>query len=80
MTTRELTLLDRLRQLPPARFAEVVDFVEFLVGREERAAAVSRLTSGLRRLDAESLPPLSEEEIAAEIAAVRSMRRDGENP
>lgn len=80
MTTRELTLLDRLRQLPPARIAEVVDFVDFLVSREERAAAASRLTSGLRRLDAESLPPLSEEEIAAEIAAVRSTRRDGENP
>ena len=52
MTAIELQLMERLRKLPPARVAEVADFVEFLASREERAAAGQRLTDGLARLDA----------------------------
>ena len=46
MTTIEAQLIERLKQLPPNRVAEVVDFVEFLAAREERAAAAQRLTEG----------------------------------
>jgi hypothetical protein len=37
MTNMEAQLIEQLRKLPPARMAEVVDFVEFLSQREERA-------------------------------------------
>jgi hypothetical protein len=37
-----LQLIERLKKLPPSRVAEVVDFVEFLAAREERAAAAHR--------------------------------------
>ena len=39
MTAIEAQLIERLKKLPPSRVAEVVDFVEFLSQREERAAA-----------------------------------------
>jgi hypothetical protein len=29
-------LIDKIRALPPDKFAEVVDFVEFLVSRDDR--------------------------------------------
>ncbi len=75
MTAIEVQLMERLKKLPPARVAEVVDFVEFLSQREERAAAAQRLTEGLAQLDALNLPPLSDEDIAAEIEASRQARR-----
>lgn len=75
MTAIEIQLLERLKKLPPSRVAEVVDFVEFLASREERAAAAQRLTEGLERLDALKLPEPSAEEIEAEIQAARQERR-----
>jgi hypothetical protein len=64
MTTIEAQLIERLKKLPPSRVAEVVDFVEFLSQREERAAAAQRLTEGLARLHALKLPAISEDEVA----------------
>jgi hypothetical protein len=55
--------------------AEVVDFVDFLAAREERTAAAQRLTEGLATLDALKLPPVSEDEVEAEIQAARQDRR-----
>jgi hypothetical protein len=78
MTTTELLLLERLKQLPPARVAEVVDFVEFLACREERGMAAERLNAGLSRLDALQLPPLTEDDIEAEIRAARHDRPAGQ--
>ena len=75
MTAIESKLIERLKQLPPSRVAEVVDFVEFLTAREERAAAAQRLTEGLARLDALNLPLLSEDEVEEEIQASRRDRR-----
>ena len=75
MTAIEVQLIERLKKLPPACVAEVVDFVEFLASREARAAAAQRLTQGLARLDALNLPPISEDEVEAEIAASRQERR-----
>lgn len=44
MTAAEQTLIDKIRQLPPQRLAEVEDFIDFLHARDEeqlitRAAA-----------------------------------------
>ena len=78
MTTIESQLIERLKTLPPSRVAEVVDFVEFLASREERAAAAQRLSEGLARLDALKLPPISEAEVAAEVQAARRERHAGQ--
>ena len=75
MTAIEAQLIERLKKLPPSRVAEVVDFVDFLSQREERAAAAQRLTQGLARLDALNLPTISEDEVEAEVQA---SRKDGE--
>ena len=53
----------------------MVDFVEFLASREERAAAAQRLTEGLARLDALKLPQISEDEVEEEIQASRKDRQ-----
>lgn len=75
MTAIESQLIEGLKRLPPNRVAEVVDFVEFLAAREERAAAAQRLSDGLARLDALNLPPISEDEIEDEVQATRRARR-----
>ena len=75
MTAIESKLIERLKQLPPSRVAEVVDFVDFLTAREERAAAAQRLADGMARLDALNLPPLSDDEVEEEIQASRQDRR-----
>ena len=74
MATIDATLIEKLQKLPPQRLAEVKDFVEFLAAREERAVAGARLGESLARLDALNLPPLSDEEITAEIQAARQDR------
>ncbi len=75
MTAIEARLIETLKKLPPSRQAEVVDFVEFLAAREERAAAAQRLGEGLARIDALNLPPVSEGEVEAEVQAARRDRR-----
>ncbi len=77
--TIEAHLIEQLKRLPPARVAEVVDFVEFLTAREERAAAVQRLGDGMARLDAVGLPELSDDEIEAEIQAARQEWRSAQH-
>lgn len=67
-------LIEKLQKLPPQRLAEVADFVEFLAAREERAAAGQCLGESLAKLDTLNLPPLSDDEIAAEIQAARQER------
>ena len=49
--------------------------MEFLAAREERAAAVQRLGEGVARIDALNLPPVSEDEVEAEVQAARRDRR-----
>lgn len=74
MAAIEPSLIQKLQKLPPQRLAEVADFVEFLAAREERIAAAARLGESLAKLDALNLPPLSDEEIEAEIQAARQER------
>ena len=76
MTAIETRLLERLKQLTPTRVAEVVDFVEFLAAREQRAAAIEGLRALHARLpDDEEIPPELEQEIVDEIRAYRAERR-----
>ena len=75
MTVIEARLIERLKKLPPGRVAEVIDFVEFLSAREERAAASERLADAMARLDALNLPPISEDEVEEEVQAVRQASR-----
>jgi hypothetical protein len=74
MATVEPTLIQKLEKLPANRLAQVADFVEFLTAREARAEAGARLGEALAKLDALNLPPVSDEEIEAEIQAARQER------
>jgi hypothetical protein len=73
----EKTLLEKLKSLPPDRLAEVEDFIDFLKDRDERARdeAARRLGDAFAKLDALSSPPLSSEEVQAEIDSARADRR-----
>lgn len=77
MTAIETRLIKRLKQLPPGRVAEVVDFVEFLAAREERSAAAARLGEAMAKLDALDKAALSEDEVENELQAAREARRRG---
>ncbi len=77
MTALEARLIERLKKLPPGRVAEVVDFVDFLTAREDRMAAATRLGTTFAQIDAQGLPPLSDDEIEAEVQADRQDRRQG---
>ena len=72
------TLIEKLKELPPERVAEVEDFVDFLRTREEEArdAAAARLGEAMAKLAELDLPPMSEEEVQAEIDAARRERRE----
>lgn len=67
-------LMQKIQSLPAERVAEVVDFVEFLAARVQRAAAAQRLTNAMTRLDALNVPALSEDEIESEVQAARLER------
>lgn len=71
----EEALLEKLKALPPARRAEVEDFVDFLKAREEgtRDEAAKRLGEAFRTLDALNPPPLTSEEVQAEVDAARAV-------
>lgn len=75
MTAIESKLIETLKKLPSDRVAEVVDFVEFLAAREERATAAQRLTEALAKIDELNLPSVSEEEVTQEVQAARNERR-----
>ena len=73
-------VFQKLKTLPPQRLAEVADFVDFLRVREEKARKqnVDVLFVMMDQL-ATVEPPLTPEDIQAEIAAARAERRAGMN-
>lgn len=77
MNVNDQALIEKLKTLPPQRRAEVEDLVDFLKNREERERgdAAKRLGEAFKKLDALNLPPLSEQEVQAEIDAARTERR-----
>jgi hypothetical protein len=76
MNAQTETLIEKVKSLPPEQRAEVEDFVDFLKARKERArdAASQRLGEAFAKLDALNLPPLTPEEVQAEIDAMRAER------
>ena len=77
MSVNDQLLIEKLKTLPPQRRAEVEDFVDFLKNREEqgRTDAAKRLGEAFKKLDALNIPPMSEEDVQAEIDATRAERR-----
>jgi hypothetical protein len=73
--TAEQDLLEKIRTLSPQQVAEVEDFVEFLIGKARKSAALDRLLAIAPALEAAGNPPVSEAEIAAEVGAARAERR-----
>lgn len=79
MNTRDpKALIEKLKNLPPDRMAEVEDFVDFLRTREEEArdAAAGRLGEAMAKLVEVEFPAMSEDEVQAEIDAARRERRE----
>ena len=76
MSVNDQVLIEKVRTLPPQQRAEVEDFVDFLKNRQERdrTEAAMRLGEAFKKLDALNLPPMSEEEVQAEIDAARAER------
>jgi hypothetical protein len=68
-------LLEKLRALPPERRAEVEDFIDFLSDQAKKRAAWDRLLAIAPALEAAGIPPMSTEEVDAEIKAARAERR-----
>ena len=68
-------LIEKLKRLPPQQRAEVEDFVDFLAAKTKKRAALDRLLAIAPALEASGIAPLSDEEIAAEVDAVRTERR-----
>ncbi len=75
MSISDDALIEKLKSLPPEKRAEVEDFVDFLAAKSKRLAALDRLLAIAPALEAAGVPPMSEEEIDAEIKAARAERR-----
>jgi hypothetical protein len=68
-------LLEKIQALPPERLGEVEDFVDFLAAKTRRLVALDRLLAIVPALEAAGVPPMTEDEIQAEVDAVRAARR-----
>lgn len=75
MSSNEQMLFDKLKALPLEQRAEVEDFVDFLSAKTKKRAALDRLLAIAPALEAAGVEPMSEEEIDAEVKAVRAERR-----
>ena len=69
------SLPEKIAALPAERVAEVEDFVEFLSAKTRRQAAMDRLLAVVPALEAVGAPPMTEEDISAEVTTVRTARR-----
>jgi len=70
-------LIEKIKALPAERISEVEDFVEFLSAKAQRQAALDRLFAIAPAIEAAGAPPITDEEILAEVEAVRAARRSG---
>jgi hypothetical protein len=68
-------LIEKIQALPAERVAEVEDFVDFLAAKARRIAAMDRLLAVAPALEAAGVPPMTEDEIEAEVNAVRAAQR-----
>jgi hypothetical protein len=75
MPSDKQVLIEKIQALPTERIAEVEDFVDFLAGKTRRLGALDRLLAIVPAMEAAGAPRLTEEEIDAEVKAVRAARR-----
>jgi hypothetical protein len=75
MPANAQVLIEKIQALPPDRMAEVEDFVDFLAAKTRRLAALDRLLAIAPALEAAGVPPMTEDEVQAEVDAVRAERR-----
>ena len=68
-------LLAKLKTLPPDRLGQIADFVDFLATQEHRRQAGEELRAMWARMPQEDLNEAMEQEIVAEVRAVRAARR-----
>jgi hypothetical protein len=68
-------LMEKIQALPPERLSEVENFVDFLAAKTRRLAALDRLFAVAPALEVAGAPPITEDEIQAEVDAVRAERR-----
>jgi hypothetical protein len=74
MTALE-SLMQQARKLSPNLVAELADFATFLAARQERQGAVQRLREDMAKLDAQGLPPITEDEVEEAVQQSRRERR-----
>jgi hypothetical protein len=70
-------LIEKIRALPPERLDEVEDFVDFLDAKSRRLAALDRLLAIAPALEAAGGAAMTEDEIQAEVDAVRAQPARG---
>ncbi len=75
MPSDKQILMEKIQALPAEQIAEIEDFVDFLAGKTRRLEALDRLLAIAPALEAAGAPPLTDEEIDAEVKAVRAARR-----
>lgn len=75
MSSNEQVLFEKLKALPIEQRAEVEDFMDFLAAKSRKRSALDRLLAIAPALEAAGIEPMSEEEIDAEVKAVRAERR-----
>ena len=68
-------LLRKIQALPLERLGEVENFVDFLSAKTRRLAALDKLLAVAPALEAAGATPLTEDDIQAEVDAVRNARR-----
>jgi hypothetical protein len=73
----EQVIVEKLRQLPPQQLAEVEDFVDFLVSRASKSAALDRLLAIAPALAQAGAEEISEDAVADLVREVRAQRRSG---
>ncbi len=67
-------LLAKLKALSPERLGQIADFVDFLTTQEQRRQAGEELRAMWARMPQEELTEAIEQEIVAEVRAVRAER------
>lgn len=68
-------LLAKLKALPSERLGQIADFVDFLATQDQRRQAGEELRAMWARMPQEELTEAIEQEIVAEVRAVRAERR-----
>jgi hypothetical protein len=76
MPSDKQALIDKIQALPAEQIAEVEDFVDFIASKTRRLDALGRLLAIAPALEAAGAPRLTEQEVDAEVKAVRIARRD----